>query len=190
MHCFAPSSAYQVLTWIKSFRSVCIKGLDPGTWNMMIFFPAYPFPPSKLVVTAWLWFRSSKFLQTSLLLPMSLFLTLVQIQDVTIPMHSASLSNSCLTLCQRSFFHLGPKLWNKLPKNVASCVTLPSFKVAVRTIIMDKFSFVLSCLSIFFFFFLVLWVSFLFCCSFWLFGLPFNLALLHYWVLPGFGRML
>ena len=61
---------------------------------------------------------------------------------------------SCLTLCQRSFFHLGPKLWNKLPKNVASCVTLPSFKAAVRTIIMDKLSFVLSCLS--FFFFLVL----------------------------------
>ena len=37
---------------------------------------------------------------------------------------------SRLTLCQRSFFHLGPKLWNKLPENVASCVTLPTFKAA------------------------------------------------------------
>ena len=33
---------------------------------------------------------------------------------------------------QRSFFHLGPKLWNKLPENVASCVTLPAFKAAVK----------------------------------------------------------
>ena len=27
---------------------------------------------------------------------------------------------SRLTLCQRSFFHLGPKLWNKVPENVTS----------------------------------------------------------------------
>ena len=40
---------------------------------------------------------------------------------------------SRLTLCQRSFFPLG----NKLPENVASCVTLPAFKAAVRAIIMD-----------------------------------------------------
>ena len=44
---------------------------------------------------------------------------------------------SCLMLYQRSFFHLGPKLWNKLPENIASCVTLPAFKAAVRAIIMD-----------------------------------------------------
>ena len=37
-------------------------------------------------------------------------------------------------LCQRSFFHLGPKLWNKLPENVVSSVTLPAFKAAVKTI--------------------------------------------------------
>ena len=44
---------------------------------------------------------------------------------------------SHLTLCQRSFFHLGPKLWNKLPENVVSCVTLPAFKAAVKAIIMN-----------------------------------------------------
>ena len=44
---------------------------------------------------------------------------------------------SRFTLCQRSFFHLGRKLWNKLPENVVSCVTLPAFKAAVKAIIMD-----------------------------------------------------
>ena len=50
---------------------------------------------------------------------------------------------SRLKLCQRSFFHLVPKIWNKkLPENVASCVTLPAFKAAVKTII---YRLVVSC---------------------------------------------
>ena len=93
---------------------------------------------------------SSKFWLVSLLLPMSLFLTLVSIQDVTIPVRTLYIPFSRLTLCQRSFFHLGPKLWNKLPENTASCVTLPAFKAAVKAIIMDKLSFVFSCPSIYF----------------------------------------
>ena len=118
-------------------RFACRVYCSPGTWNMMTFFPAHPFPPSKLAVAAQLWVMSSKFLPVYFLLPMSLFLTLAPVQDVTIPMCSTSFLVMHLTLCQRSFFHLGPKLWNKLSENVASCVTLPAFKAAVRDIIMD-----------------------------------------------------
>ena len=65
-------------------RFVCRVTLQ--SWNLEHdFFLAHLFPLSKLVVTVQLYFRSSKFLPVSLLLPMSLFLTLVQIQDVTIP---------------------------------------------------------------------------------------------------------
>ena len=74
-----------------------------GTWNMIIFFPAHPCPPSKLVVTAQLWFRPSKFLPAPLQLPMSLFLTLVPIQDITIHLRSTSLLVAIRSVKEASF---------------------------------------------------------------------------------------
>ena len=41
---------------------------------------------------------------------------------------------SRLTLCQRSFFHLGPLLWNELPENVVCSPTLSAFKAAVKAL--------------------------------------------------------
>lgn len=40
-----------------------------------------------------------------------------------------------LTLCQRSFFHHGPKLWNNLPDSVVSASSLHIFKTAVNSLI-------------------------------------------------------
>ena len=47
--------------------------------------------------------------------------------------HSRSLHIpfSRLTLCQKSFYHHGPKLWNKLSEENINCTTLHSFKAAV-----------------------------------------------------------
>ena len=71
--------------------------LELGTWWSSFF------PPSKLVVTAQLWFRSSKFLPVSLQLPISLFLTLVQIQDVTIHVCSTSVLVALRSVKEASF---------------------------------------------------------------------------------------
>ena len=80
-------------------RFACRSYCSPGTWNMMIFFPAHPFPHSNLIVNAQLWFMSSKFLPVSLLLPMYLFLTLVPIQDVTNPVCSTMSTSLLVALC-------------------------------------------------------------------------------------------
>ena len=156
---------------------------SPGTWNMMIFFPPHPFPPSKLVVTAQLWFMSSKFLPISLLLPMSLFLTLVPIQDITIPVRSTS---SLVVLCsvKAASFILG------LNFGISCLKMLRLVSLCLPSRLLSRLSSWTSCLLCYLDLFWSCEFLFWFCCSFWLFGLPFNLALLHYWVLPGFGRML
>ena len=84
------------------------------------------------------------------------------------------LSFSRRTLCQKSFFHLGPKLHG----------------LVVSRVILPVCPFFLFLFLFFFFFFCLCVWFFWFCCSFWLFELPFSLALLHYWVSPGFGQML
>ena len=137
---------------------------------MMIFFPAHPCPPSKLIVAAQLWFRSSKFLPVSLQLPMSLFLTLILIQDITIDVCSTSLLVALRSDKEASFI-LGLNFgisYLKMLRLVSLC--LPSR-------LLSGLSSWTSCLFCYFFclFILVSWVSFLFCCSFRLFGR------LHYW---------
>ena len=136
---------------------------SPGTWNMMIFFPAHTFPPSKLVGTAQLWSRSSKFLPASLLLPMCLFLTLVQIQDVTIHMPSTSLLVA-LRCVKKASFSLGLNFGIrclKMLRLVSLC--LPSRLLSGLSSWTSCLLSYLVCLFFFFFFGLM---SFLYFCLF------------------------
>ena len=64
----------------------------------------------------------------------NVFIPLVRIQDASITERSTPSPFSRLKLC---LFHLGYKLRNKLPENVASHVTLPAFEAAVKAIVMD-----------------------------------------------------
>ena len=49
--------------------------------------------------------------------------------------HSLHIPFSRLTLCQKSFYNYGPKLWNKLSEENINCTTLHSFKAAVVPIV-------------------------------------------------------
>ena len=118
---------------------------------------------------------------------MSLFLILVQIQDVTIPVRSTSRLVASRSVKEASFI-LG------LNFGISYLKMLHLVSLCRLSRLLSGLSSWTSCRLYYLVcpFILVSWVSFNFCfvALFVCFGLPFNLALLHYWVLPGFGRML